>query len=92
MGSKTNNTYFVSGGGTGGHIYPAIAVINELKAQGIEKVYYLGNPKNPEKILAKDNNIEFLPVNISAMPRTMSLGSLFWVVKLILAIFIYITI
>ena len=86
MGSKTKNIYFVSGGGTGGHIYPAIAVIKELKAQGIDDVYYIGNPKNPEKILAQDNNIKFLPVNINAMPRTMSVWSLFWVVKLIFAI------
>ena len=87
MGNKKNNkAYFISGGGTGGHIYPAIAVINELKKQGIEDVYYIGNPKNPEYILAKDNHIDFLPVNINAMPRKVSLSSISWVIKLIFAI------
>ena len=81
-----NPIYFVSGGGTGGHIYPAIAVISELKKQGIEKVYYIGNPKNPEYVIAKDNNIKFLPVNINGMPRKISFASIIWVIKLLWAI------
>lgn len=84
MDSK--KVYFISGGGTGGHIYPAIAVINELKKKGINDIYYIGNPKNPEFILAKDNHINFLPVDINAMPRKISLASIVWVIKLIIAI------
>lgn len=30
---KSNPKFIISGGGTGGHIYPAIAIANELKAQ-----------------------------------------------------------
>ncbi|WP_353077145.1 glycosyltransferase, partial [Flavobacterium sp.] len=26
------NKFIISGGGTGGHIYPAVAIANELKA------------------------------------------------------------
>ena len=29
----TNYKFILSGGGTGGHIYPAIAIANELKTQ-----------------------------------------------------------
>ncbi len=29
----TNLKFIVSGGGTGGHIYPAIAIANELRVQ-----------------------------------------------------------
>ena len=34
----------VSGGGTGGHIYPAMAVADELSKDA--KVYYVGNKRN----------------------------------------------
>ena len=34
MTSKTNKTLMVMAGGTGGHVYPAMAVADHLKAQG----------------------------------------------------------
>ncbi|MBO7204227.1 MAG: glycosyltransferase, partial [Bacteroidales bacterium] len=34
------------GGGTGGHIYPAMAVADELSTEN--KVYYVGNKRNME--------------------------------------------
>jgi UDP-N-acetylglucosamine--N-acetylmuramyl-(pentapeptide) pyrophosphoryl-undecaprenol N-acetylglucosamine transferase len=33
MGDKTGKRIIISGGGTGGHIFPAIAIANALKAQ-----------------------------------------------------------
>ena len=34
-------TYFITGGGTGGHIYPAVAVADELlKSENTAKIYY----------------------------------------------------
>ena len=46
---KTEKTYFITGGGTGGHIYPAIAVADYLrKYDQSAKIYYIGNPQNLE--------------------------------------------
>ena len=42
MSETLNSKYFVTGGGTGGHIYPAMAVADLLAAEGA-KVYYVGN-------------------------------------------------
>ena len=78
--------YFVTGGGTGGHIYPAVAVGNALqKEPDTEKVYYVGNPDNLEKKIADEKVFDFLPVSITSMPKTMSLDFIKWGFKLMLA-------
>lgn len=72
--------YFITGGGTGGHIYPAVSVINELIAQGIESknIYYLGNKKNLEYEIAQKNGYNFLTYSAKGMPRKFSLNFLIW--------------
>lgn len=71
--------YFVTGGGTGGHIYPAVAVGKALeKESDTEKIYYVGNPDNLEKRIADDKVFDFLDVKISGMPRRFGLDFLKW--------------
>lgn len=75
----SNKTYFITGGGTGGHIYPAIAVADALlKDKDTEKIYYIGNPNNLEASIVKDKNYEFLPVISSGMPRKLSFALVKW--------------
>ena len=39
----TKETYIISGGGTGGHIYPAIAIANALKEKQPDcKILFVG--------------------------------------------------
>lgn len=76
----TKKTYFISGGGTGGHIYPAIAVANALILDG-NKVFFVGNKKNLEFSVCKENNLNFLHVDVNYMPRKIGLHFLFWAAK-----------
>lgn len=79
-----NKTYFITGGGTGGHIYPAVAVADELlKHKTTEKIYYVGNPNNLEACIVKDKNYEFLPVISSGMPRKLSFKLLKWTCRMV---------
>ena len=78
-------TYFVTGGGTGGHIYPAVAVADELLKNG-EKVYYIGNPKNLEYNIVCSKEYKFLPVNVHGMPRKLALSFIKWSFQLLLAV------
>lgn len=72
-------TYFITGGGTGGHIYPAIAVCDALKKDSETKeIYYVGNPNNLEYEITKKLGYKFLPVKISGMPRKLGFKSIKW--------------
>lgn len=82
----SKKTYFITGGGTGGHIYPAVAVADELlKDETTEKIYYVGNPNNLEAVIVKDKNYEFLPVISSGMPRKISFELIKWTFKMFFA-------
>lgn len=85
--SKEKKIYFISGGGTGGHIYPAVSVVQALlKKEDTGKIYYIGNPDNMEKdIVSGIEGIEFLPEDVSGMPRKINFALIKWVFKLIAA-------
>ena len=78
-----NKRYFITGGGTGGHIYPAVAVADALLEQG-NTIFYVGNPKNLEAEIVKNKNYTFLPVKSSGMPRKLSLKFLGWTARMFL--------
>lgn len=87
MSSKKK--YFISGGGTGGHIYPAFTIIEKLlKQDDTEKIYFIGNPKNLEYDIAKQyKDVVFLPIDVSGMPRKISFSLLKWGIQIVFAIF-----
>lgn len=83
---NNKKTYFITGGGTGGHIYPAVAVADELFIKdNTDKVYYVGNPNNLEAEITKEKDYQFLPVISSGMPRKMSFKFFGWTCRMIMA-------
>lgn len=85
MPEEFKNTYFVTGGGTGGHIYPALAVADNLREHG-KKIFYVGNKYNMEFELAQKNGFDFLHVGICGMPRKNIFKILVWGFKLALSV------
>ena len=85
MSEVYNNKYFVTGGGTGGHIYPALAVADALTEKGA-KVYYVGNKRNMEFELASKKGYKFLHVSVKAMPRGLNPKFFVWGMQLVKAI------
>ncbi len=67
----------LSGGGTGGHVYPALAVAEQLKKRSdVEAIIYIGVQGHLEERLAKQNGIDFVGLKVIGLPRKIE-GKLF---------------
>lgn len=69
----------LTGGGTGGHIYPALAVAELLKNDiQVESILYIGASGHMEEKLAAERRLEFSGLEVSGMPRKLSMQLLRW--------------
>ena len=63
----------ITGGGTGGHIYPAIAIGEKIKEENPDvDLAYVGIKGGPEERIAKKNGYEFIPIRAMGIPRKIS--------------------
>lgn len=79
---KSNPKFIISGGGTGGHIYPAIAIANELKIQFPEAEFlFVGSQDKMEmqKVPAAGYRIEGLW--IAGLQRSLTLKNAMFPIK-----------
>lgn len=66
----------VSGGGTGGHIYPALALIREIKKLNPEaRFLYIGTENGLESTIVPKAGIPFQSIVISGFKRKISLDN-----------------
>lgn len=67
----------VSGGGTGGHIYPALALIREIqKEDKTAEFLYIGTEKGLESKIVRRENIPFKSIHITGFQRKLSLENI----------------
>ncbi len=67
----------ISGGGTGGHIYPALALIEELRRTDPDAdVLYVGSTRGLEKDIVPKNNIKFKELKIQGFKRSLSFSNI----------------
>ncbi|MDF2945891.1 MAG: UDP-diphospho-muramoylpentapeptide beta-N-acetylglucosaminyltransferase [Bacillales bacterium] len=63
----------VTGGGTGGHIYPALALIRELKKiENSLEVLYIGTENGLESKIVRNEGLPFKTIEISGFKRSIS--------------------
>ncbi len=69
--------YLISGGGTGGHIYPALAILNEIKLHDKEaEILYIGTKEGLESKLIPKEGIKFKTIRVKGIPRRINKNSL----------------
>lgn len=72
----------LTGGGTGGHIYPALAVADQCAAEYPESEFlYIGGQKGLEGSIVAKTNIPFEAINITGFRRKISFENVKTVVR-----------
>jgi UDP-N-acetylglucosamine--N-acetylmuramyl-(pentapeptide) pyrophosphoryl-undecaprenol N-acetylglucosamine transferase len=75
-------TLLVMAGGTGGHIFPGIAVADELKAQGW-RIHWLGTAERMEASIVPEHGYDISFINISGLRGKKLLSMLIMPFKLL---------
>ena len=66
-----NVKVIISAGGTGGHIYPALAIINKIKAEDKKaEIIYIGTHNRMEKDIVPKNGIKYIGIEIYGFSKT----------------------
>ena len=72
---KKNKTILIAGGGSGGHLFPALAIGDELQSRGFN-IKYIGSKYGIEKKILKTMKKEFYLLNIKGIQRTLSIKNI----------------
>ncbi|MEH6940545.1 undecaprenyldiphospho-muramoylpentapeptide beta-N-acetylglucosaminyltransferase [Bacillus sp. JJ722] len=74
----------ISGGGTGGHIYPALALIREIQKKHKDCSFlYIGTEKGLESQLVPRENIPFKSIHITGFRRKLSFENVKTVIRFV---------
>ncbi len=77
----------VSGGGTGGHINPAIAIAKYIKEKDADaEILYVGTERGLEKNLVPAQNIDIEYIDVYGFRRKLSPMNIFVAVKAVMAV------
>ena len=67
----------VSAGGTGGHIYPALSIINKIKEKDKDcEILYIGTTDRMESTIVPNMNIEYRGLEIKGLNRKKPLKNI----------------
>ena len=62
-----------TGGGTGGHVYPGLAILSHLRKRGPYEVAWIGSKKGVERSLVEEEGVPFIGIPAGKFRREFSL-------------------
>ena len=82
-----NLNFIISGGGTGGHIYPAISISNELKLRyPNSKILFVGANNRMEMQIVPKHGFKIIGLWVSGFSRSFSIKNLIFPLKLLISL------
>ena len=70
---ETHKRVVVAGGGTGGHIYPAIGIAQALQRMDTTvDIVFIGGADRLEATLVPQHGFRFLPISVAGFPRRLT--------------------
>ena len=66
----------ISGGGTGGHIYPAITIAEAIKEKEPTEILYVGSKTGLENTLIPKQGYDFVTLDVRGLERRLSVRNL----------------
>jgi len=88
MKKKTQYRFLFAGGGTGGHLYPAIAVADKIKEMIPEaEIMFIGTKHKIEGKVVPKLGYKFRSIWISGFSRKFNMNNLLFPIKVIVSIF-----
>ena len=77
VGSAQGLRLAITGGGTGGHVLPALAVVDELRQRGrLADLIWIGSSEGVERRAAEEAGIPFVAIPTGKLRRYLSLQNL----------------
>ena len=88
MANKKKYRFIISGGGSGGHIFPALSIADSIKNKFINsELLFVGSKKRMEMKIIPDSGYRIKGLNISGFNRKVSVSNLLLPLKLIISLF-----
>ncbi len=82
-----NLRFIIAGGGTGGHLFPALAIVDELKrTEPNAEILFIGTKDKLEERVVPQRGYEFRSIWISGFHRRRLLKNILFPVKLLVSI------
>ena len=82
----SHKNIIIAASGTGGHIYPGIAVARELESKGFKTFFFISSNAASLEII-KNEGFEYVSFNLFGMPRKVSFSFIIFLAKLIASFF-----
>ncbi len=76
-----------TGGGTGGHIFPGLAVIEELRARSPVSLYWIGSSRGVDRSLVEASGVQFYGIPSGKLRRYASLENVIDLFRVVAGIF-----